>query len=188
MDETTTIDTSLPTVSTDLLDYQPGDTATITASNFIIGSTLVFQVQHADGPGDDGVWGTWDDVIEDTSGEGHEEWYITDGVRTAGADGILGTADDGGDLDGIADGNITTSWNVTTDDSLGATFLLTAQTVEAGTDETFGTDDDVTIGPKATAAFTDATSLVSSGNLVHRVWDPSGANNDGTLNPYRRSR
>ena len=90
MDDTTLA----PLVTTDLLDYAPGDTATITASNFIIGSTIEFQVQHVSDPGADGVYGTADDVVDTTtnaSGEGHDPWYITDGVWwviDAGTDGI----------------------------------------------------------------------------------------------------
>ena len=45
--------TADPIVATDLLDYAPGDTATITASGFIIGSTLEFQVLHVSDPGAD---------------------------------------------------------------------------------------------------------------------------------------
>jgi hypothetical protein len=49
-----TLATLSPTVTTDLLDYAPGSTATVTASNFIIGSTLEFQVLHVTDPGGDG--------------------------------------------------------------------------------------------------------------------------------------
>ncbi|HJS37726.1 MAG TPA: hypothetical protein VJ789_06295, partial [Burkholderiales bacterium] len=145
--------TLTPTVGTDLLDYAPGSTATITAENFIIGSTLEFQVLHVTDPGDDGVYGTLDDLLGDNSGAGHETWIITDGVRTAGADGVLGTADDGGDLDGVADGNITTTWYVNPDDSLGATFLLTA--IGDG-------------GETATTSFTDADGGT---NKVYQHWE-----------------
>ena len=142
-----------PTVSTDLLDYAPGDTAVITAEGFIVGSTIEFQVLHWDA-GADGIYGTEDDIIGgDGYGDGHESWTITDGVRTAGADGILGTDDDGGDLDGVADGKITTSWYVNPDDSLNETFLLTA--TGSGTDGLIGTDDD----QFATTSFTDAIQV-----------------------------
>jgi len=52
-----------PSVSTDLLDYLPGSTATITASGFIVGSTIEFQVFHVLDAGADGVYGTLDDTI-----------------------------------------------------------------------------------------------------------------------------
>ncbi len=145
-----------PGVGTDLLDYAPGSTATITASDFIIGSTLQFQVLHVVAAGDDGLYGTLDDVLGDNSGAGHEAWIVSDGVRTAGADGVLGTSDDGGDLDGVADGNIVTSWYINPDDSLGATFLLTATGITAGDDSVAGTADDGLSGESATTSFTDS--------------------------------
>ena len=37
-----TYDNTTPSVTTDLLDYAPGSIATVTASGFIIGSTLEF--------------------------------------------------------------------------------------------------------------------------------------------------
>ncbi|HJT60976.1 MAG TPA: hypothetical protein VJ797_04790, partial [Burkholderiales bacterium] len=74
-----------PTVSTDLLDYAPDSTATITASDFIVGSTLQFQVLHVTDPGDDGVYGTSDDLLGDNSGAGHEAWEVTDGVQSVDA-------------------------------------------------------------------------------------------------------
>ena len=181
-----TTDTELdviPTVTTDLLDYQPGETATITTSGFVIGSTLEFQVLHVTDPGEDGVYGTLDDILDPgpdgisgtaddgygTTGAGHDPWYVTDGVWwviDAGADGIVGTADDiiGGDLDKTANGSITTTWYVNPDDSAGETFLLTA-TGDGGT-PTDTSDDQV-----ATTSFTDAVML-----------DLTSAESSGTLN------
>ncbi|NBY02936.1 MAG: tandem-95 repeat protein, partial [Planctomycetes bacterium] len=101
-------------VSTDLLDYAPGSTALINASNFMPGSDVTFQVQHLLA-GADGVFGTSDDspdTLLNSSGSGHEPWTVKDG----------GAAD----LDGLANGAITTSWYVNPDDSAGATFILTA--------------------------------------------------------------
>ncbi|MCJ1884352.1 hypothetical protein LNN38_05765 [Pseudomonas sp. LA21] len=126
-----------PTVTTDQQDYPPGSTATITASGFAAGSTLRFQVQHASGAGADGIWGTPDDVIVITSGAGHDPWYVTDG----GPD----------DLDGQANGSVTTSWYVNPDDSAGATFLLTAAAAD---------------GAVATASFTDSPVVVATGVTV----------------------
>ena len=126
------VENTAPTVTTDLLDYAPGGTAAITASNFSSGDTLQFQVLHVTNPGADNIYGTLDDVIGDNSGAGHEAWYVTDGLRTAGPDGVVGTADDEGDIDGVADGNIVTNWYVNPDDSLDATFLLTAGDVATG--------------------------------------------------------
>jgi len=143
-----TLSTLSPTVTTDLLDYAPSSTATITAENFIIGSTLEFQVLHVIDSGGDGIYGTLDDVLGDNSGDGHDAWYVTDGVRTAGADGVVGTADDQGDLDGVADGNITTTWYVNPDDSIGETFLLSA------TDEA--------TGQVASSSFTDSPYFIDT--------------------------
>ena len=56
-----------PTVTTDLADYQPGSTAIITASNFIVGSTISFQVSHVLDSGSDGQYGTLDDVTDATA-------------------------------------------------------------------------------------------------------------------------
>lgn len=82
------LDGATPSVSTDLLDYLPGSTATITASGFIVGSTIEFQVFHALDAGADAVYGTLDDTIDgaaNAAGAGHEPWTVTEGVRTAGA-------------------------------------------------------------------------------------------------------
>lgn len=122
-----------PVVSTDLLDYAPGSTALITANNFKVGSEVVFQVSHMVSAGADGVWGTPDDVLDTVknSGPDHQPWAVTDGVWwmiNAGADNVAGTADDviAGDLDKCENGSILTSWFVNPDDSIGATFGLSA--------------------------------------------------------------
>ena len=91
------------TLWTDKLDYLPGDTAGIYASGFQAGATVQFQVLHQDGL---------------TGGAGHDPWLVTDG----GA----------GDLDGVADGNIHTSWYVNPDDSAGETFVATASSLSTG--------------------------------------------------------
>src|SRR5207248_1144765 len=89
------------TVTTDQTDYLPGATAYITGSGFSPGETVKCQVLHADG------------TFDNTTSGAHAPWYVTDG----GA----------GDLDGVADGNIQTSWLVPADqDELGATLELTA--------------------------------------------------------------
>ncbi|MEZ5769319.1 MAG: hypothetical protein R3D80_17835 [Paracoccaceae bacterium] len=65
------------TVSTNLGDYAPGETAIITADGLEAGATVEFQVQHVDGAGADGIYGTADDLLD------------------SGLDGVYGTADDG---------------------------------------------------------------------------------------------
>ncbi|WP_256580549.1 DUF5801 repeats-in-toxin domain-containing protein, partial [Pseudomonas sp. Irchel s3h14] len=151
-----------PTVTTDLSDYAPGSTATITASGFAAGSTVKFEVDHATGAGADNLWGTPDDVLDTDTGEGHEPWYVTDG----GA----------GDLDGQVNGSVTTSWYVNPDDSAGATFLLTA--ASAGDDRVFGTSDDSV----ATTSFTDSDlSVVATG--VNVTLDETAGLQNGTATP-----
>ena len=128
-----------PSVFTDLADYPPGSTATITARDFAVGSAVEFQVIHAAGPGADGVYGNADDLPGDNSGQGHLPWVVVDG----GA----------GDLDRLANGRIVTTWYVNPDDSLNARFLLSAR--GAGADGARGTADD----QAAYATFTDKASV-----------------------------
>ena len=85
------------TVFTDLLDYQPGDTALITAKDFAAGSTVEFQVLHVNG---------------NNGGQGHIPWRVTDGSQD--------------DLDHTVNGVIQTCWYVNPDDSQGEAFVLTA--------------------------------------------------------------
>lgn len=112
-------------VSTDAYDYAPGSIATFTATNVVSGGTVTFSVAHVD-PGPDGFVGTADDGLSyDLTGT-TAPWSVTDG-------GL-------GDLDGIANGAIVTSWYVN-QDALNQTFQLIA------------TDSD---GASAAATFTDA--------------------------------
>jgi hypothetical protein len=115
----------IPSVFTDQEDYAPGETATITATGFEVGSTIEFSIaDDPDDPGDDG------------EADVYQPFSVTDGGE--------------GDLDGVADGNITTTWFVPTDnngtgsgtpDALNATLNLTAR----------GSN-----GQVATTTFTDA--------------------------------
>jgi hypothetical protein len=101
-------------VCTDQPDYLPGEMAHIVATDFAIGETVQFQVLHNDGT--------------PNTGAGHEPWQVTDGVRgDFNNDGIMD-----GDLDGVADGNILTTWYVNPDDSAGSSFDLTAQGISSG--------------------------------------------------------
>ncbi|WP_144171496.1 DUF5801 repeats-in-toxin domain-containing protein [Pseudomonas sp. Kh13] len=151
-----------PTVTTDQSDYSPGSTATFTASGFAAGSTVAFEVDHATGAGADNVWGTPDDVLATESGEGHTPWYVTDGGP--------------GDLDGQANGSITTSWYVNPDDSAGATFLLSA--TGAGADQVFGSADDVV----ATTSFTDSAAVITATGVSVTLDETAGLQN-GTATP-----
>ena len=100
------------TVITDLDDYAPGETATITATGFRPGSVITFEVDHVNGEGLDGVYGTLDDVTVQLGGDGHDAWRVRDGGRR--------------DLDGERNGSVTTEWYVNPDDSANERFLLTA--------------------------------------------------------------
>ncbi|MBZ9986327.1 hypothetical protein LB572_04365, partial [Mesorhizobium sp. BH1-1-5] len=106
-------------------DYAPGEAVGISATEVADGGTLTFQVAHLSA-GADGVLGTADDTLAyDLTGTG-TPWTVTDG----GA----------GDLDGVVNGSIQTSWYVN-GDAANQAFMLTA------------TDD---LGNTATTAFTDA--------------------------------
>ncbi|WP_292231552.1 SdrD B-like domain-containing protein, partial [Mesorhizobium sp.] len=117
-----------PAISLDQADadYAPGETVGITTTNVSDGGTFTFEVAHLSA-GADGVLGTADDVLSyDLTGTG-TPWTVTDG----GA----------GDLDGVVNGSIQTSWYVNAD-AANQAFILTA------TDEA--------TGASATANFTDA--------------------------------
>ena len=79
-------------VTTDKLDYAPAETALISASNFQVGETVEFEVDHINADGQ---------VVE-LGGQGHDPWQVTDGGPN--------------DLDGKQDGNIQTTWYVNPDD------------------------------------------------------------------------
>ncbi len=137
-----------PSVTTDQDDYAPGDTATITASGFDAGATVTFEVDHVDGPGDDGVYGTADDEVVETGGAGHDPWTVTDG----GA----------GDLDGEANGTIVTTWHVNADDSLDERFVVSASDGENTATNTF-TDGDIDLRTDAATGTANGAWFVQSG-------------------------
>ncbi|TPM21565.1 SdrD B-like domain-containing protein, partial [Mesorhizobium sp. B2-3-5] len=107
-------------------DYVPGETVGITTTDIADGGTFTFQVAHI-AAGADGILGTADDVLAyDLTGTG-TPWTVTDG-------GV-------GDLDGIVNGSVKTSWYVNAD-AANQAFVLTAT--------------DAASGASATANFTDA--------------------------------
>ena len=136
-----------PSVFSDLPDYAPGSTAIISAKDFAVGSTVQFQVLHVVDAGVDEVFGTLDDTLGDNTGSGHTPWIATDG----GA----------GDFDNLANGFIQTTWYVHPDDSLGATFLVTASGIDIGADAVAGTADDSLTGEVASNSFTDSGGAYS---------------------------
>jgi hypothetical protein len=136
-----------PSVVSDLPDYAPSSTAIISAKDFAVGSTVQFQVLHVIDAGVDEVFGTLDDTLGDNTGSGHTPWIATDG----GA----------GDFDNLANGFIQTTWYVHPDDSLGATFLVTATGIDIGADAVAGTADDSLTGEVASNSFTDSGGAYS---------------------------
>jgi hypothetical protein len=143
-------------VKTDQEDYAPGSTAYVTATGFESGSTIEFAIQEdPNRPGDDGIANIY------------KPFSVTDGGE--------------GDLDGVADGNITTTWLVPVDpdgdgpevaSAMNATLHLTA--TGKGADGTFGTADDQV----AKTTFTDAGG---SYTISWRAADP--ATNKGSYLP-----
>jgi hypothetical protein len=145
-----------PSVTTDKDDYAPGETATITASGFDAGATVTFEVDHVDGPGDDGVYGTADDETVDLGGDGHDPWTVTDGGE--------------GDLDGVANGTIVTEWHVNPDDSLDERFVISASDGENTATNTF------TDGHLPEHIFTDPLELTNPSTFgeVNDLWIAQG--------------
>ncbi|WP_446389400.1 SdrD B-like domain-containing protein [Coleofasciculus sp. B1-GNL1-01] len=143
--------TSTPTVETDKQDYQPGETATITATGFDPGAVVKLQVQHLEA-GADGEFGTADDLIlaSSNSGSGHEPWMVKDGSSR--------------DRDGLKNGTIVTEWYVHPDDSANETFLLTAtdlKTAEAAEPHIF-TDSVLDLTGTQSAGFVNGSYIVRS--------------------------
>gem|GEM_PF-5986036 len=131
-------------VTTDKGDYSPGETAFILGTGFAVGETIELQVLHTDG--------------RDNSRLEHQPWQITDGISSFDDAGNI----IGGDLDGVADGNIETGWFVDPFDSLNSKFELTALGLDSGT--------------LATTNFTD--SYIISGTVFNDY--NSDGTNDGT--------
>ena len=92
-----------PAVSLDQSEYEPGQTATITASGFAVGSAIEFAIADApDQPGDDGEV------------DNYPPFAVTDGQD--------------GDLDGVANGEVVTTWLMPADPN--AALNLTAMGAE----------------------------------------------------------
>src|SRR5689334_15019891 len=103
-------------VTTDGADYAATTTAVLTAGNFVPGATIEFSVAHVD-PGPDGIVGTADDGLTHDLMGTTQPWTVTDG-------GI-------GDLDGLVNGSITTTWYVNPD-AVDQAFQLSATDNAAG--------------------------------------------------------
>jgi hypothetical protein len=134
-------------VQTDHLDYAPGSTALITATNdnhtgktFQPGETVQFQIDRTDG-------------ISIQSPPAIRTWEVTDGVG-----GFTPYQDSNGtwwfpDSDGSPDGNIGTSWYVDSQFA-GASLEVTAT--------------GLSLGAVATATFTDAANKVRAVAMLHQ--------------------
>lgn len=163
---------SNPTVDTDKEDYQPGETAYITASDFTPGETIEFQVLHL-APGADGLFGTQDDITIQTSGDGHEPWRVKDGGKF--------------DLDGKKNGSVLTTWYVNPDDSADATFNLTAKGLSSDTFATNIFTDSVTLNLTKPNVQSQGKVNDTLGNQLLFAWTnfPGGS---GNSNPFLRVR
>ena len=148
-------------VTTDHVDYAPGETAVITTSNqagdgvqFSAGEMVSFQVTRTDGMAD---------AASQTSGvgpAGNEAWYVTDGIggftahlgSDVSGDGVADWIAPDNDL--IVNSSISTTWYVEAQ-YRNSSLLVTAAGQESGA--------------MATQAFTDAAintnTLVSSALL-----------------------
>jgi len=157
-------------ISTDKSDYAPGETATITLTDFDPGMLFNFNIQEwCTDPGDDGIANTYTLVP------------VTDGGE--------------GDLDGVENGQIVTSW-IVEQSALNATLDLTA--TGAGTDRILGTADDVTATTKFTDALNPSAStdqwangsansiLLTDDEWLNGIVNESKAHyNEGDFLPYR---
>jgi hypothetical protein len=125
-------------VTTDQLDHAPDSTATFTANNATVSGTVEFSVAHVN-PSPDGIVGTTDDTLTHDLTGTKQPWTVTDG----GA----------GDLDGVVNAVIKTSWDVGFD-AAGQAFLLSASDTAAGTIGTTIFTDTVTAGVTPTIDLT----------------------------------
>ena len=145
-------------VSTDRFDYPPGSTALFTTfsdglpgPDFQVGETVQFQVARTDG-------------IEDRA-PGNLPWQVTDGVG-----GFTAYVDESGvrigpDLDGVADGRITTDWFV---ESQYANADLEVRATGLAS------------GAVATEAFRDAAIVISSNMNWSQITTGSGTGGQPT--------
>jgi hypothetical protein len=136
-------------IATDKADYQPGEVVYITVSDIKPGGTAYFTLAHLTDAGADGVSGTKDDVVAyDLTGTG--SWTVVDG----GA----------GDLDGLANGVIVTSWQVN-DDAANEQFYLSAERVLPNGK----------LGEPAITSFTDVPQPSQRGSIAWEKRDETGA-------------
>ncbi len=139
-------------VTTDQSDYAPGQTAVINAGGFAVGETVALQTVHSDGTqGNDPA---------------HQPWYVTDG----GA----------GDLDGVANGAIQTSWHVGAQE-LGASLDLTATGLTSGEVATTHFTDADPIGSVVVSAQSGSLTYGTSGDATYTVTVNRAAGSTGAF-------
>ncbi|RUW31041.1 hypothetical protein EOA38_18900, partial [Mesorhizobium sp. M1E.F.Ca.ET.041.01.1.1] len=147
-------------------DYAPGETVGITATDVEDGGSLTFLVAHHSA-GADGILGTADDVLTyDLTATG-TPWVVTDG----GA----------GDLDGVVNGTIQTSWYVNAD-AANQAFTLTATDQADGRVATVNFTDAVNA---PTYDLTFKTTVTINGALFSSSDVVTGAGT-GLLDPFVR--
>ena len=88
---------SEPTISTDKLNYSPGETAIISGSGFAANAKITLQVQHSDGGGEVGHGHEPWDVFADALGNLRSTWFV-DPDDSADADFILTAKDASGKI------------------------------------------------------------------------------------------
>ena len=136
-------------IATDKDDYQPGEVVLITASDIKPGGTAYFTLAHLIDAGADGVSGTQDDVVAyDLTGTG--SWAVVDG----GA----------GDLDGLANGVIVTSWEVNPDAAYQEFYLSAERVLPNGKPA----------GDAAITTFTDTPQPPQAGSIAWEKRDEAG--------------
>ncbi|BCG95272.1 hypothetical protein [Mesorhizobium sp. 131-2-1] len=146
------------------LDYAPGETVGITATDVEDGGSLSFLVAHRSA-GADGNLGTADDVLTYNLNGTGTPWTVTDG-------GV-------GDLDGVVNGTIKTSWYVNSD-AANQAFTLTT------TDPSSGRVTAVNFTDAATMVdLTFKTSATINGAIFSSSDVATGAGT-GLLDPFVR--
>ncbi|MBI3806293.1 MAG: LEPR-XLL domain-containing protein, partial [Nitrospirae bacterium] len=154
-------------VTTDKLDYAPGETAVITTSNtnsstdgaiFGDGELVQFQVTRTDGIQDAPMGNVPWFVIDGMGGDAYQQFIANGQTIDLNADGIADLIRPDNDL--TVNGSISTDWFVE-DQYLGASLLLTAT----------GQDS----GAVATTAFTDSAAFTSSISPTSVTYGSSGS-------------
>lgn len=139
-------------VATDQSDYAPGETAIITGGGFAPGETVALQAVHADS--------------SHSSDSAHQPWYVQDGSAA--------------DLDGLADGNIQTTWYVGAGER-GATLNLTANGLSSGETAAAVFTDAPFVGTVSVGAQSGTLTYGTAGSATYLVTVERGAGSVGAF-------